>query len=76
LEQGEVRSIRTSLTYRRHGMSNSQARLLAVLACAVALTAGCAASTEPRSGAGTQTEQERERVNQPDGMRGSGGGGY
>ena len=58
-------------------MSRSQARRLAALACALALAAGCAPPGEPRSGGDTQTQQERERNNEPSGMRsGGGGGGY
>ena len=56
-------------------MSRDQARRLAVLFCAVAFLAGCASSMEPRSG--SQADQQRERDNEPSGMKsGGGGGGY
>ena len=55
-------------------MSRSQARWFLALVCVVTL-ASCAPATEPRSGGDTRTEQERERNNEPSGMRGGGGGG-
>ena len=56
-------------------MGKSQAAWLAMLACILAVTAGCA-MTEPQSGTDTQAKQERERNNEPSGMRSGGGGGY
>ena len=56
-------------------MGQSQVRLFAVIACAVALLGGCASSMEPRSG--SQTDQQRNSDNEPSGMKsGGGGGGY
>jgi hypothetical protein len=55
-------------------MSRSQARWFLALVCVVTL-AGCAPATEPRSGGDTRSVQERERNNEPSGMRGGGGGG-
>jgi hypothetical protein len=56
-------------------MSKGQARWLAALACVIALTAGCSSYSEPRSG--SQADQQRDRDNEPSGMRsGGGGGGY
>jgi hypothetical protein len=47
---------------------------MAVLACVMALAAGCSAM-EPRSG--SSADQRQERDNEPSGMKsGGGGGGY
>jgi hypothetical protein len=57
-------------------MSKSRATLLAALACALAVTAGCSSPTEPQSGTDTRTKQERDPTHDPaGGMRQNGGGG-
>jgi hypothetical protein len=56
-------------------MRKRQASWLAALACLVAVSGGCSTRSEPPSG-DTQSRQERERSNQPDGMTRGGGGGY
>ena len=56
-------------------MRKSQACSMAVLACVMALAAGCSAM-EPRSGSQADRQQQ-ERDNEPSGMKsGGGGGGY
>jgi hypothetical protein len=58
-------------------MRKSQATLLAVLTCVLAVTAGCSTSAD-QSGTDTRTKQERDRTYDPAGgmNRGGGGGGY
>lgn len=54
-------------------MRRSQARWLAALACVIALSAGCSTYSDTRSA----SDQQRERDNEPQGMKsGGGGGGY
>jgi hypothetical protein len=56
-------------------MSKGKASWLAALACVIALSAGCSNYSEPASG--TQANQQKDRDNEPSGMRsGGGGGGY
>jgi hypothetical protein len=57
-------------------MSRSQARWLAALACVMALSAGCSTYSEPSSGSNTRADQQKDRGNEPSGMRSGGGGGY
>jgi hypothetical protein len=58
-------------------MSKGQARWLAALACVIALSAGCSSYSVPSSGSNPRADQQRDRDNEPAGMRsGGGGGGY